>query len=235
MSSKARLYDQVTGVEFLRIGDDHKKTYRLYELKLSLNNAKNYNEHARWLFFVETLRKLFEMPYARFWFPLIDCMRNHGIAYAFVPLNATSVTSNISAMTVLTRKISSLNSIYVCYMSTKKEHRRQGLGTRILQQIVQRALDEQPNGITSVTMHVNTLNLVALELYERCGWRCYQYLPVFLDPEQHHATNHAYALILHLDNVKNVTGLCRDPNAIHINPSDNEQSIQNCYRVPVQL
>lgn len=230
MSSKPRLYDRVTNIKYVRIGNDYNQTYRLFELIL-LSNSDNY---ARWVFFDETLRDLFEMPNARFWYSIKNCMVNHGIAYAFVPLNATSVTANISAMTILTRKNNSLDSIYVCYMATRKEHRRRGLGTRLLQQIVSRAIDEQQNGIKSITLHVNTLNTVALELYERCGWRCYEYLPRYLDYEPHHQTNHAYALRLHLDHVKNITGLCRDRNAVHVKSSENEQSIRNCQRQPVQ-
>jgi len=233
MSSKSRLYDRVTNIKFVRIGDDYNNTYRLFELIL-LNNSINYQDHARWLFFDSTLRDLFEMPYARFWSSIKNCMENHGISYGFVPLNATSVTANISAMTILTRKTNSLDSMYICYMATRKEHRRRGLGTRLLQQIVYRALDEQQNGIKHIILHVNTLNIVALQLYEKCGWRCYAYLPGYLDFEPHHATNHAYALILHLDNVKNITGLCRDRNAIDISLSDNQQSIQNCRREPAE-
>jgi ribosomal protein S18 acetylase RimI-like enzyme len=235
MSSKSQLFDRITNIKFIRIGDDHKNTYRLFELKLSSKTTINFDYHSRWVFFEETLRNLFEMPDARFRHLIVDCMQNHGIAYAFVPLNATSVTSNISAMTILTRKINSIDNIYVCYMATKKEHRRQGLGTRLLQQIVHRSLSEQQNGIKYITMHVNTLNTVALELYERCGWRCYEYLSSYLAPEPHHPTNHAFALRLNLDNVKNVTSLCRDPNAIDIKLSEDEQSIQNCHRKPVQF
>jgi len=234
MSSKSRLYDRVTNIKFVRIGDDYNNTYRLFDLILLPNNNLNLDDYPRWLFFDRTLRDLFEMPNARFWYSIKNCMENHGIAYAFIPLNATSVTANISAMTILTRKNNSLDSIYVCYMVTRKEHRRRGLGTRLLQQIVQRALDEQKNGIKNIILHVNTLNNIALELYEKCGWRCYQYLPRYLEPEPHHQTNHAYALILHLDNVKNVTNLCRNRNAINIKLSDNEQSIKNCNREPVQ-
>jgi GNAT superfamily N-acetyltransferase len=234
MSSKSHLYDRVTNIKFVRIGDDYNHTYRLFELILLSNNHRNFDDYPRWLFFYATLRDLFEMPNARFWFSIKNCMENYGIAYAYVPLNATSVTANISSMAILTRKNNSLDSIYVCYMVTRKEHRRKGLGTRLLQQIVQRALDEQKNGIKQITLHVNTLNIIALELYEKCGWRCYAYLPGYLEPEPHHKTNHAYALILHLDNVKNVTGLCRDRNAIDIKLSDNEQSIRNCRREPVQ-
>jgi GNAT superfamily N-acetyltransferase len=235
MSSKSRLYDRTTNIKFIRIGDDYINAYRLFELNLLSYKQINYDDHARWVFFDDTLRDLFQMPNARFWYPIKNCMENHGIAYAFVPLNATSVTANISAMTILTRKNNSMDSIYVCYMATRKEHRRRGLGTRLLQQIVHRALDEQKNGIQHVTMHVNTLNTVALELYERCGWRCYAYLPGYLEPELHHATNHAYALILYLNHVKNVTSLCRDPNAIDIKSSENEQSIKNCHREPAQF
>jgi len=235
MSSKSRLYDRVTNIKFNRIGDDYNNAYRLFELILLSSKNINYDDHARWVFFDDTLRDLFEMPNARFWFSIKNCMQNHGISYAFVPLNATSVTANISAMTILTRKNNSMDSIYICYIATRKEHRRRGLATRLIQQIVQRALDEQQNGIKHITIHVNTLNKIALELYEKCGWRCYDYLPGHLDPEPHHATNDAFALILHLDNVKNVTGLCRDRNAIDIKLSENEQSMKNCRREPAQF
>ena len=233
MSSKSKLYDQATNIQFLRIGDDYKNTYRLYQLNL-LPSA-TYEYYGRWIFFDETLRDLFEMPDATFLYPARNCMENSGIAYAFVPLNATSVTTNISAMTILTQRNNSNNSIYICYMATKREHRRQGLATNLLKQVVQRALAEKQNEIRYLTMHVNTLNTAALELYEKCGWRCYQYLPGYLAREPHHSTNHAYGLILDLDKVKNVTGLCRDRDAVYIDHSDDEQSIQNCQRVPVKF
>ncbi|CAF0803563.1 unnamed protein product [Adineta steineri] len=235
MSSKSRLYDRASDIKLIRIGNDYKNLYRLFEIHLLSNPQANYDFRTRWLFFDKTLRDLFEMPNAKFWFSIIDCMQNHGIAYAYVPLNATSITSNISAMTILTRQKNSTDSIYICYMATRKQHRRQGLGTRLLQQIVHRALHEQKHGIKYITMHVNTLNIIALELYERCGWRCYDYLPSYLDHDPHHITNHAYALRLYLENVKNVTSLCRDSKAIHMNPFDNELSIRNCNRAPVHL
>ncbi|CAF0734992.1 unnamed protein product [Rotaria sp. Silwood1] len=235
MSSKSQLYDRATNIKFIRIGNDYKNAYRLFELNLLSNNSIMYDSYQRWFFFEQTLRDLFEMPNARFWYAVMNCMHNYGIAYAFVPLNATSVTANISAMTILTRQKNSFDNLYICYMATRKENRRQGLGTSLLQQIVHRALDEQKNGIKYITLHVNTLNTIALEFYEKCGWRCYGYLPKYLDPEPHHATNHAYTLILNIDNVKNVTSLCRDPDAVDIKQSDNKQSIENCGRVPVQL
>jgi ribosomal protein S18 acetylase RimI-like enzyme len=235
MSSKPRLYDRLTNIRFNRLGDDYNNTYRLFELNLLPNKPLNDVNYDRWTFFDHTLRDLFEMPNARFSYSIKNCMENHGIAYAFVPLNATSVTANISAMTILTRKNNSMDSIYMCYMATRKEHRRRGLATRLLQQTVHRALNEQPNGIKYITLNVNTLNTAAIQLYERCGWRCYGYLPGFLDPEPHHVTNHAYALILRLDNVKNVTSLCRESNAIDIEPFDNEHSIKTCGREPVQF
>ncbi len=235
MSSKSPLYDRLTNIRYDRVGDDYNNTYRLFELSLSTNKHSKDINHDRWAFFDHTLRDLFEMPNARFLFSIRNCMENHGISYAFVPLNATSVTANISAMTILTRKNHSMDGIYICYIATRKEHRRRGLATRLIQQIVHRALNEQSNGIRYITLNVNSLNTAALQLYERCGWRCYAYLPGFLDPEPHHATNHAYALILRLENVKNVTNLCRESNAVTIEPIDDEQSRKVCNRIPVQL
>ncbi|CAF2709361.1 unnamed protein product [Rotaria sp. Silwood2] len=235
MSSKPQLYDRATNIKFTRIGDDYKNAYRLFEINLLSNNSILYDSYQRWFFFQQTLRDLFEMPNARFWYPIMNCMQNHGIVYVFIPLNATSVTANISAMTILTRQTNSFNNLYICYMATRKEYRRQGLGTHLLQQIVRRALDERQNGIKYISLHVNTLNTIALEFYEKCGWRCYEYLPKYLDPEPHHATNHAHALILNLDNVKNVTSLCRDPDAVDIKQSDNKQSMEICHRVPTEL
>ena len=235
MSSKAQLYDRLTNIRFNRIGEDYNKTYRLYELNLVSNKGMIEDNYDRSSFFDHTLRDLFEMPNARFWYSIKNCLENFGITYAFVSLNATSVTANISAMAILTRRNTSLDSIYVCYMATRKEHRRRGLGTQLLQQIVQRALDERRNGITSVTLNVNTLNTVAIQLYERCGWRCFGYLPGYLEPEPHHATNHAYALILRLENVRNVTSLCRAANAVKIDPVDDERSVTYCGRQPVSI
>ncbi|CAF0731144.1 unnamed protein product [Rotaria sordida] len=235
MSSKLQLYDRATNIKFIRIGIDYKNAHRLYELNLLSNNSIMYDSYQRWFFFEKTLRDLFEMPNARFWYAIINCMQNNGIAYVFVPLNATSITANISAIIILTRQKNSFDNLYICHMATRKEYRRQGLGTHLLQQSIYRALNEQQNGIKYISLHVNTLNTIALEFYEKCGWRCYEYLPKYLDPEPHHTTNHAYALKLNLDNVKNVTGLCRDPDAIDIKQSDNEKSIENCNRIPTQL
>lgn len=235
MSSKSRLYDRLTNIRFNRLGDDYNKTYRLYELTLPATKVHNDDHYDRWLFFEQTLRDLFEMPNAQFWYPMKNCMEHFGIAYAFVPLNSTSITADISAMTILTRRNNSMDSMYVCYMATRKEHRRRGLGTRLLQQIVQRAFDERKNGIKSITLNVNTLNTGAIQLYERCGWRCSAYLPGYLEPEPHHATNHAYALILRLENVKNATSLCREPNAVKIDPADDRQSLNHCGRQPLSI
>lgn len=234
MSSRSQLYDRATNIKFTRIGSDFKGTYRLFELHLGSNFSVFYDNYARWHLFDHTLRDLFEMPNARFWNSIINCMQNQGVAYAFVPLNATSVTANISAMAVLSRPTNATDHIYVCYMATRKEYRRQGLGTYLLQQTVRRALAERRNGVKYVSLHVNTLNTAAIELYERCGWRCFQYLPSYLEPDPHHATNHAYGLILHLHSVKNATGLCRDPNAIDRKLLDDKKSIENCNRVPIK-
>lgn len=235
MSAKAVLYDRPSNMKFIRIGSDHKNAYRLFRLDLLANSSRYYDFHARWSFFDEALRDFFEMPQVQLWLPIIDCMQKSGVAYAFVPLNATSVTLNVSAMTIVSKKFNTLDHIYVCYMATKKEHRRQGLGTRLLQQIVQDGLKARQDGYKYVTMHVNTLNTVALELYERCGWRCFEYLPHYLAREPHHATNHAYALRLPLDAVRNATSLCRDPNAVVVDPSETEQSIRNCHRQPASM
>ena len=233
--AKSRFVDRITDLNFTRIGEDRNDSYRLFELNPVSNERIYYKHHARWLFFDETLRDLFEMPHARFWYSIIDCMENHGLAYAVVSRNATSLTGNISAMTMLTRKNGSLDTLYVCYMATRKEHRRRGLATWLLHQVVQRAFDERQHGIRQIVMHVNTLNIGALQLYERCGWRCYAYLPLYLDPEPHHATNHAYVLRLRLDSVKNATALCRSADAVDISSFDDEQSVQQCHRVPARL
>ena len=235
LSPKSRFVDRITDLRFTRIGDDQNDAYRLFELTPVSSEKIYYSNHARWLFFDETLRDLFEMPHARFWYAIINCMEDHGLVFAFVPRNATSVTANISAMTMLTRKNGSLDTLYVCYMATRREHRRRGLATRLLHQVVQRALDERQHGVRQIIMHVNTLNIGALQLYERCGWRCYAYLPFYLDPEPHHATNHAYALRLHLDWVKNATALCRSADAVDVPSYDTEQSVQQCHRVPAQF
>src|SRR5438477_598405 len=98
MSSKSRLYDRVTNIKFTRIGDDYyNNTYRLFELNLLSHKYINYDDYARWVFFDDILRDLYEMPNARFWYSIKNCMLNYGISYVFVPLNATSVTANISA------------------------------------------------------------------------------------------------------------------------------------------
>lgn len=235
MSSKSRLFDRLTNIRFHRIGEDYNKTYRLYELNLISTKGIHDDNYDRWAFFDHTLRDLFEMPNARFWYSIKNCLENFGVTYAFVPLNATSVTANISAMAILTRRNTSMDSIYVCYMATRKEHRRRGLGTQLLQQIVQRALNERRNGITSITLNVNTLNTGAIQLYERCGWRCYEYLPGYLESDPHHATNHAYALMLRLENVRNVTGLCREVNAVEIDRFDDDESVKYCARQPVSI
>lgn len=222
-------------MRFERIGEDFRDAYRLFELKWKLRKDDDFTSSTRWLFFDDTLRDLFEMPAAQFWHAIINCMENHGVAYALVPLNATSITTNVSAMAILSRKPESLDSMHVCYLATRKEHRRRGLGTRLLQETVRRALHEQQNGVRNVVIQVNTLNTVALELYERCGWRCFAYLPGYLNPDPHHLTNHAYSLVLPLNRVKDVSTLCRDPAAIEIEPTDNQMSIEKCQRIPASF
>ena len=235
MSKKSRFYDQATRTRFNRIGKDYNHTYRLYEISLLPNKFSYDDDQERWEFFDYTLRDLFQMPHARFFHPLKNCLENHGITYAFVPLNATSILANISAMTVLTRKNSSIDGFYLCYIATRKEHRRRGLATRLIQQIISRALDEQSNGIKHITLDVNTLNKVAIQLYERCGWRCVEYLPRHLELDPYHRTNHAYTFRLDLKNVKNVNDLCQNVNAVDISQSDDERSLNICNRVPTRF
>jgi ribosomal protein S18 acetylase RimI-like enzyme len=235
MSSKRRFIDRSTGIVFQRTGNDYLGIYRLFELQLLSNRSIYYNHHARWLFFSQTLRDLFEMPDISFWDPVMNCMQNHGKAFVLVPLRATSITSEISALAISMRKPRSFDSLYVCYVATRREHRRLGLATRLLQRLVRHALDEQHRGIRTVIMHVNTLNIAALNLYERCGWRCYTYLPAYLTHEPHHATNHAFAMRLRLEHVRNVSELCRHANAIEIEPSDDEESQRTCHRTPMKF
>ena len=229
MSSEKHLVDRATGIVYTRIGDDFRNAYRLFELNLT----SKHDPETSWRFLDSTLRDLFEMPNATFWYSMITCLEQSGRVYAMVPLNTSSVTTTISAMIIVTQKLTDPDNFYICYVATKREHRRRGLATRLLQQIVQLALEERTAYTRSIIIHVNTLNVPALELYERCGWRCFTYLPEYLLRDPHHETNHAYALLLMLDDIKNVTSLCRDPNAVDIDPSSDEHSIEFCHRKPV--
>ena len=51
MSSKSRLYDRLTNIRFTRLGEDHNKTYRLYELNLLPSKINNDDYYDRWFFF----------------------------------------------------------------------------------------------------------------------------------------------------------------------------------------
>lgn len=223
MSTRSRFHDETTRTRFTRIGNDYNGTYRLYEITLLPNKPSFVDNQERWEFFDYTLRDLFEMPRANFFRPLKNCLQNHGITYVFVPLNATSIFGNISAMVVLTRKNTTDDNLYLCYIATRKEHRRRGLATRLLQQTVTRALNEQSKGIKHIILNANTLNEAAIRLYEICGWRCFEYLPGYLEPDPYHRTNNAYTFKLDLKNVKNANGLCQNANAVDILQLDNER------------
>lgn len=235
MSTRSRFRDETTRTRFTRIGNDYNGTYRLYEITLLPNKPSFVDNQERWEFFDHTLRDLFEMPHANFFRPLKNCLQNHGITYVFVPLNATSIFGNISAMVVLTRKNTTDDNLYLCYIATRKEHRRRGLATRLLQQTVTRALNEQSKGIKHIILNANTLNEAVIRLYEICGWRCFEYLPGYLEPDPYHRTNNAYTFKLDLKNVKNANGLCQNANAVDILQLDNERSLNICNRLPVRL
>ena len=209
--------------------------YRLFQLELKSNNHSQHTDHFRWSFFEDTLRDLFEMPRARFRFAITNCMEKKGLAWVLVPLNATSIITDISAMAIVSRKPETPQNLDVCYLATRKEHRRRGLGTRLLQEIVQQALSRRERDVHNVVIQVNTLNTVALELYERCGWRCFAQLTYYLDPDPHHATNHAFSLFLPLYRVRNVSALCRDRSAVDVDPWYDQMSINLCRRTPVQF
>lgn len=135
---------------------------------------------------------------------------------AFFHRNASISLKNINAL-LLARLEAYDNSKYICYISVLREHRRKGLGTKLLNEMIKEAIQSKN---TRVSLHVNTENKNALSLYVRCGMRCIGYIPGYYFGDQTYPTQNAFAMTLQIKNVKNSTEVCQFENAVDIPPQE---------------
>ncbi len=143
---------------------------------------------------------------------------------AFFPNNASLSLSNISAL-LLARSEAYDNSNYICFLSTLKQHRQNGLGTMLLNALIKKAIEDKNS---KVTLHVNTENISALSLYLKCGMRCTDFIRGYYFGDRTYASQDAFAMALQLANVKNSSAVCQSEAAVQISPQEETFYKQRC-------
>ena len=63
----------------------------------------------------------------------------------------------------------SVDDIHITDIVVKKSHRRQNIGSKLLEQLI--ILAEKQKNITSITLEVNSANIPAQKLYEKFGFK----------------------------------------------------------------
>ena len=130
--------------------------------------------------------------------------------------NTTVSAKNINAL-LLARLEAYDNSKYVCFLSVLAAHRQKGLGTKLLNEFVNEAIQAKNS---RVSLHVNTENTSALSLYLKCGMRCIEFISGYYFGDRTYATQNAYTMSLQLKNIKNSTTVCQSSSAVEISQQE---------------
>jgi ribosomal protein S18 acetylase RimI-like enzyme len=194
--------------------------YRLYKLipKYDLTQAQIFTTNK---LLENYLQESFETPERSYPNVLQYCGTT---MMAFFVRNSTLSLSNINAL-VLGRLEAYDNSKYICYLSTLKEHRQKGLGTKLLNEFINEAIRANSSRIS---LHVNTENTNAMSLYSKCGMRCISFIPNYYFGDRTYATQNAFTMSLQLRNVKNSTAACQFATAVEIPPEEDAYYKQAC-------
>ncbi|UJR38326.1 hypothetical protein I4U23_030996 [Adineta vaga] len=194
--------------------------YRLYKLipKPTINQAQIKIVN-KWL--EQYLQQSFERPEGDYSNVLQFCGTT---ILAFFLRNSTLSIKNINAL-LLAHLQAYDNSQYVCFLSTLKEHRQKGLGTKLLNVFINDAIRANHSRIS---LHVNTENTNAFSLYSKCGMRCIQYIPKYYFGDRTFPTQNAFLMSLQLKNIRNSTTICQSTAAINIPNAEETFYKQRC-------
>jgi ribosomal protein S18 acetylase RimI-like enzyme len=207
-----------TNIQYVYVTDHD--DYRLYKLipTYDLTQAQIFTTNK---LLEKYLQESFETPERSYPNVLQYCGTT---MMAFFVQNSTLSLSNINAL-VLGRLEAYDNSKYICYLSTLKEHRQKGLGTKLLNEFINEAIRANHS---RVSLHVNTENTGAMSLYLKCGMRCIQFIPGYYFGDRTYATQNAFIMTLQLKNVKNSTTVCQSTTAIEIPQQEDAFYRQTC-------
>ena len=210
-----------TNVEFIYLTDFG--NYQLYKL-----NSKQDSNQAQALAANKFMEKFLQESYETTSRSYPDVIHFcGGTMLAFLPRNATLSLKNMVGL-LLARLEAYDNSQYVCFLSVLKQHREQGLGTRLLSEMINDAVRARN---TRLSLHVNTENQNALSVYLKCGMRCAEYFPNFYLADQANPTQHAFGMTLQIRNVKNPTAVCQSTDAVQVSEQEDTLYKQRCPQV----
>ena len=215
---QSQFIESSTNIEYIHLNDFN--DYRLYKLtqKSGSTADQRYTANKR---IEKYLQESFETPERSY----PDVIQFCGMTMlAFFARNATLSTENIHAL-LLARLEAYDNSQYICFLSVLKEHRERGLGTKLLNEMINEAIRTKNS---QVSLHVNTENTNAFSLYLKCGMRCISFIPNYYYGDRTYATQNAFTMILQLKNVKNSTSVCQSPSAIEISQQEEAMYKQKC-------
>ena len=209
-SRQSNFIDQLTNIEFEYVTkyDD----YYIYKLTLQANFTEQQLNRANELI-EKFLQESFETPDRSYAFAILYCGTT---TFASFHRDATLTLEHISGL-LLARVEAYDNSYYICFLSVLQQHRQRGVGTKLLQVMINEAMERKSS---RVTLHVNSENRGAISLYERCGMRCVDFLPNFYIGDDLFATQDAFAMVLQTNNVKNATAVCQSTTAVQISPEE---------------
>ncbi|CAF2667101.1 unnamed protein product [Rotaria sp. Silwood2] len=220
MIRQSQFTERSTNIEFGHVIDY--ADYRLYKLipKGGSTRAQTFTVN-KWL--EEYLQESFETPNRSYPNVVQLCSTT---MLAFFIRNTTISVKNINAL-LLARLEAYDNSKYICYISVLKEHRQNGLGTKLLNELIKDAIRAKNS---RVSLHVNTENQSAMSLYLKCGMRCIDYIPGYYFGDQTYATQNAFTMTLQIKNVKNTTAVCQSTTAVEISSQEEAFYKQKCPR-----
>jgi GNAT superfamily N-acetyltransferase len=144
--------------------------------------------------------------------------------FAMFHRNGSIHIENITGL-LLGRVEASDNSHYICYLSVLPNHRQRGLATQLMQHAIRDAIRSRRN---RVTLHVNSANGNALGLYRECGFRCADFIANYYLNDQTYSTQDAFAMMLHLSNVKNASAVCVTSAAVEITQREEATYRERC-------
>ncbi len=216
--TQSQFTEPSTNIEYIYVTDHN--DYLLYKLRYKYNSTQTQIYTANKL--VEKyLQESFETPGRSY----ADVIQYCGTTMlAFFARNTNVSMENIDAL-LLGRLVAYDNSEYICFLSTLKEHRQKGLGTKLLNEFINEAIRTNKS---RVSLHVNTENTNAISLYVKCGMRCMEFIPGYYFGDQTYATQNAFTMNLQIKNVRNSTTVCQSTDAVEISQQEDALYRQRC-------
>lgn len=214
-----RFTDSSTSLEYEHL--DNYGDYSLYKLNL-LSSATTTQISRMNTLLEKFLQESFETP-GRSYADMIQYCGTTTLA-SFLRNNTRPSLETITGL-LLARLEAYANAQYICYLSVSTQHRQKGLGTKLMQELINQAIRAKNS---QVILHVNTANQNALSLYQKCGMRCAIFLGGFYFGDQTYPTQDAFGMVLKLANVKNSTQVCQLASAVEVPSEEEDLSRQQC-------